>query len=109
MSITFELEIRGEAEAINFANTNAAALMSLAGLIPEPFGEVRGEALQACVNRLLRAINSAALRSQVTTEGCESPRWIESARSDQYVARRAGELLSLLASAQRHGCAVVWG
>jgi hypothetical protein len=109
MSITFELKVRGEAKAINFANTNAAALMTLAGLNPEPFGEVRGEALNACVNKLLRAINSAALRSQVTTEGSESPRRIEGPRSDEYVARRAGELLSLLASAQRHGCAVVWG
>jgi hypothetical protein len=74
VSITFELEARGNAEAINFANTNAAALMTLAGLDPQPFGEVRGEELRACIIRLLWAVNSAALRSRVATTGCDEGR-----------------------------------
>jgi hypothetical protein len=109
MSITFELEARGNAEAINFANTNAAALMKLAGLDPQPFGEVRGEELRACISRLLRAVNSAALRSEATTAGCDEGRWIECARTDEYLQRHGAELLALLVCAQRHDCAVVWG
>jgi hypothetical protein len=109
VGITFELEVRGEAEPLSFAHPNAAALMRLAGLDPQPYGEVRGDMLRACVNRLLRVVNSAALRSHGVTAGFDEPRWVEVGRTDEYLQRRAGELLALFACAQRHGSAVVWG
>ena len=53
MSITFQLEVGSGVEPLNFSNPNAAALMALAGLAPEVDGELRGEQLRACVQRLL--------------------------------------------------------
>ena len=90
MSITFELEVGSGVEPLNFSNPNAAALMALAGLAPVVDGEVRGEQLRACVQRLLQIVNS------------------ESARTDEYVQRRASELLALFVSAQQQGCGVIW-
>ena len=106
MSITFELEIRGTVEALNLSNPNAAALMTLAGLAPQAAGEVRGESLRACVARLLRVVNCEAARAHAIAGGTESLRWCEGGRSDEYLQRRAAELLALLVSAQRQGCGV---
>ena len=108
MSITFELEIRGTVEALNLSNPNAAALMTLAGLAPQAAGEVRGESLRACVARLLRVVNCEAARAHAIAGGTESLRWCEGGRSDEYLQRRAVELLALLVSAQRQGCGVLW-
>jgi hypothetical protein len=108
MSITFELEFRGTVEALDFSNANAAALMALAGLAPQAFGEVRGKALRACVARLLRVVNCEAARAHAIVDGTESPLWCEGGRSDEYLRRRAAELLALFVSAQRQGCGVLW-
>ena len=93
---------------LNFSNPNAAALMALAGLALEVDGELRGEQLRACVQRLLRIVNSEGVRAHAITEGAEAPRWFEGARTDEYVQRRASELLALFVSAQRQGCGVIW-
>ena len=108
MSITFELEVGSGVEPLNFSNLNAAALMALAGLAPEVDGELRGEQLRACVQRLLRIVNSEGVRAHAITEGAEAPRWFEGARTDEYVQRRARELLALFVSAQQQGCGVIW-
>lgn len=108
MSITFELEVGTEVEPLNFSNPNAAALMVLAGLTPSVDGEVRGEQLRACLRRLLHVVNSRGIRAHAITEGADAPRWFEAARADEYVQRRARELLALFVSAQQQGCGVVW-
>lgn len=82
--------------------------MALAGLGPTVAGEVRGEQLRACVQRLLQIVNSEGVRAQAITEGGEAPRWFEGARTDEYVQRRASELLALFVSAQQQGCGVIW-
>ena len=108
MSITFELEVGSEVEPLNFSNPNAAALMVLAGLTPSVDGEVRGERLRACVHRLLQVVNSDGIRAHAITDGADAPRWFEAARTDEYVHRRARELLALFVSAQQQGCGVIW-
>lgn len=108
MSITFQLEVGSGVEPLNFSNPNAAALMALAGLAPTVAGEVRGEHLRACVQRLLQIVNSESVRAHAITEGAEAPRWFEGARTDEYVQRRASELLALFVSAQQQGCGVIW-
>ena len=106
---TQKLEIRGTVEALNLSNPNAAALMTLARLAPQAAGEVRGESLRACVARLLRVVNCEAARAHAIAGGTESLRWCEGGRSDEYLQRRAAELLALLVSARRQGCGVLWG
>ena len=111
MSITFQLEVGSGVEPLNFSNPNAAALMALAGLAPSVDGELRGEQLRACVQRLLQIVNSESVRAHAITEGAEggeAPRWFEGARTDEYVQRRASELLALFVSAQQQGCGVIW-
>ena len=108
MSITFQLEVGSGVEPLNFSNPNAAALMALAGLAPTVDGEVRSEQLRACVQRLLQVVNSEGVRAHAITEGGEAPRWFEGARTDEYVQRRASELLALFVSAQQQGCGVIW-
>ena len=108
MSITFQLEVGSGVEPLNFSNPNAAALMALAGLAPTVDGEVSGEQLRACVQRLLQIVNSEGARAHAITEGAEAPRWFEGARTDEYVQRRASELLALFVSAQQQGCGVIW-
>lgn len=108
MSITFELEVGSEIEPLNFSNPNAAALMVLAGLTPSVDGEVRGEQLHACLRKLLRVVNSDGVRAPAVTVGAEAPRWFEAARTDEYIQRRARELLALFVCAQQQGCGVVW-
>ena len=108
MSITFQLEVGIGVEPLNFSNSNAAALMALAGLAPTVDGEVRGEQLRACVQRLLQIVNSESFRAHAITEGGEAPRWFEGARTDEYVQRRASELLALFVSAQQQACGVIW-
>ena len=108
MSITFELEAGSEVEPLNFSNPNAAALMELAGLTPSVDGEVRGERLRACVHRLLQVVNSDGIRAHAITDGADAPRWFEAARTDEYVHRRARELLALFVSAQQQACGVTW-
>lgn len=108
MSITFELEVGSEVEPLNFSNPNAAALMELAGLTPSVDGEVRGERLRACVHRLLQVVNSDGVRAHAITDGTDAPRWFEAARTDEYVHRRAREMLALFVCAQQQGCGVVW-
>ena len=109
MGIRFELETRGTVEPLDFGNANAAALMALAGLAPQAVGEVRGEALQACVASLLRVVNCEAARAHAIADGTEAPRWCDGGRSDENLRRRAAELLALLVSARRQGCGVLWG
>lgn len=108
MSITFQLEVGSGVEPLNFSNPNAAALMALAGLAPTVDGEVSGEQLRACVQRLLQIVNSEGARAHAITEGAEAPRWFEGARTDEYVQRRASDLLVLFVSAQQQGCGVIW-
>jgi hypothetical protein len=108
MSITFQLEVGSGVEPLNFSNSNAAALMALAGLAPEVDGELRGEQLRACIQRLLQIVNAESVRAHAITEGAEAPRWFEGARTDEYVRRRASELLALFVSAQKRGCGVHW-
>ena len=108
MSITFELEVGSDVEPLNFSNPNAAALMVLAGLPPSVDGAVRGEQLRACLRRLLQVVNSEDVRSHAITGGADAARWFEAARTDEYVQRRARELLALFVSARQHGCGVVW-
>ena len=78
-------------------------------MVPQAVGEVRGESLRACVARLLRVVNCEAARAHAIASGTESLRWCEGGRSDEYLQRRAVELLALFVSAQRQGCGVLWG
>jgi hypothetical protein len=109
MSITFKLEIDGIAEALNVSNGNAAALLALAGLPSAPYGEVAHERLEPVVTSLLRVVNAESCRTSALAAGVETLRWSEGARTDEYVQRRAGELLGLLVTARRLGCGFTWG
>ena len=77
-------------------------------LAPGDDGKLRGEQLRARVQTLLRIVNSEGVRSHAITEGAEAPRWFEGARTDEYVQRRARELLALFVAAQQQGCGVIW-
>jgi len=44
----------------------------------------------------------------ILTRG-EGPRWSEGARTDEYLQRRAGEVMAMLVLARTHGCGVTWG
>ena len=72
MSITFQLEVGSGVEPLNFSNPNAAALMALAGLASEVDGEVRGEQLRACVQRLLQ-INRVSAGALAPLRRCDTP------------------------------------
>ena len=109
MSITFELEIDGHSEALNLSNGNAAALLALAGLPSAPYGEIPHERLEAAVTKLLRALNSDPARAKAVTSVTEGRRWSEGARTDEYLQRRAGEMMAMLVLARTHGCGVTWG
>jgi len=109
VSITFKLEIDGHSEALNVSNGNAAALLALAGLLSAPYGEIPYEQLEGAITKLLRAMNSDPARAKAVTSVTESPRWSEGARTDEYLQRRAGEMMAMLVLARTHGCGVIWG
>ena len=109
MSIKFKLEIDGHSEALNVSNGNAAALLALAGLLSAPYGEIPYEQLEAAITKLLRAMNSPPARAKAATSVAEGPRWSEGARTDEYLQRRAGELMAVLVLARTYGCGVTWG
>ena len=109
MSITFKLEIEGHSEEVNFSNGNAAALLILAGLQSAPYGEIPYEQLEAAITKLLRAMNSDPARAKAVTSVTEGPRWSEGARTDEYLQRRAGEMMAVLVLARTYGCGVTWG
>lgn len=109
MSITFRLETDGHFEPINLTNSNAAALLALAGLPTTPYGEIPHEHLDVVIPRLLRVANSESCRGKALTTAIEAPRWSEGARTDNYLYGRTCDLLDMLASARRHGCGVIWG
>ena len=109
MSITFKLEIEGHSEEVNFSNGNAAALLILAGLQSAPYGEIPRERLDTAITKLLRAMNSDPARAKAVTSVTEGPRWSEGARTDEYLQRRAGEMMAVLVLARTHGCGVTWG
>ena len=109
MSITFKLEIEGHSEEVNFSNGNAAALLILAGLQSAPYGEIPRERLDTAITQVLRAMNSDPARAKAVTSVTEGPRWSEGARTDEYLQRRAGEMMAMLVLARTHGCGVTWG
>ena len=109
MSITFRLETDGHFEPINLTNSNAAALLALAGLPTTPYGEIPHEQLEAAITKLLRAMNSDPARAKAVTSVTEGPRWSEGARTDEYLQRRAGEMMAVLVLARTYGCGVTWG
>ena len=109
MSITFKLEIEGHSEEVNFSNGNAAALLILAGLQSAPYGEIPRERLDTAITKLLRAMNSDPARAKAVTSVTEGPRWSEGARTDEYLQRRAGEMMAVLVLARTQGCGVTWG
>ena len=109
MSITFKLEIEGHSEAINVSNGNAAALLALAGLPSAPYGEIPHKRLETAITKLLRALNSEPARVRAATSVAGGPRWSEGACTDEYLKRRAGEMMAMLVLARTHGCGVTWG
>lgn len=109
MSITFKIEVEGYSESLNVSNCNAAALLALAGLPSAPYGEIPHERLEAAITKLLRALNSEPARAEALTSATEGPRWSEGARTDEYLQRRAGEMMAMLVLARTHGCGVTWG
>jgi hypothetical protein len=109
VSITFQLEIEGYSESLNVSNCNAAALLALAGLPSAPYGEIPHERLEAAITKLLRALNSEPARAEAVTSVTEGPRWSEGARTDEYLQRRAGEMMAVLVLARTYGCGVTWG
>ena len=109
MSITFKLEIEGHSEEVNFSNGNAAALLILAGLQSAPYGEIPRERLDTAITKLLRALNSETAPVRAVTSVAGGPRWSEGACTDEYLKRRAGEMMAMLVLARTHGCGVTWG
>ena len=109
MSITFKLEIEGHSEEVNFSNGNAAALLVLAGLQSAPYGEIPRERLDGAITKLLRALNSEPVHVRAVTSVAGGPRWSEGACTDEYLKRRAGEMIAILVLARTHGCGVTWG
>jgi hypothetical protein len=109
VSITFKLEIDGHSEALNVSNANAAALLAIAGLQSASYGEIPHERLEAAITKLLRALNSDFARAPAVSSVTEGPRWSEGARTDQYLKRRAGEMMAVLVLARTYGCGVTWG
>jgi hypothetical protein len=85
MSITFELEVGSEA----FAAYLAVNRRLQPGELHQRCGIGIAEELCACVHRLLQVVNSDGVRAHAITEGGEAPRWLEAARTDEYVHRRA--------------------
>jgi hypothetical protein len=67
------------------------------------------EQLEAAITKLLRAMNSDPARAKAVTSVTEGPRWSEGARTDEYLQRRAGEMMAMLVLARTHGCGVLWG
>jgi hypothetical protein len=109
VSITFKIEVEGYSESLNVSNCNAAALLALAGLPSAPYGEIPHERLEAAITKLLRALNSEPARAEALTSATEGPRWSEGARTDEYLQRRAGEMMAVLVLARTYGCGVTWG
>ena len=109
MSITFKLEIEGHSEEVNFSNGNAAALLILAGLQSAPYGEIPRERLDTAITKLLRALNSETARVRAVTSVAGGPRWSEGACTDEYLKRRAGEMMAMLVLARKNGSGVIWG
>ena len=109
MSITFKLEIEGHSEEVNFSNGNAAALLILAGLQSAPYGEIPSERLDTAITKLLRALNSETARVRAVTSVAGGPRWSEGACTDEYLKRRAGEMMAMLVLARKNGSGVIWG
>ena len=107
MSITFKIE--GHSEEVNFSNGNAAALLVLAGLQSAPYGEIPRERLDTAITKLLRALNSEPVHVRAVTSVAGGPRWSEGACTDEYLKRRAGEMMAMLVLARTHGCGVTWG
>ena len=109
MSITFKLEIDCHSEFLNVSNGNAAALLALAGLPSAPYGEIPHERLEVAITKLLRALNSEPVRVRAVTSVAGGLRWSEGACTDEYLKRRAGEVMAMLVLARTHGCGVTWG
>lgn len=110
MSITFQLS-PSTGQSLNLSNVNACALLALAGLPPDPFGEVEHSDLSPVIGRLLRVANSerAQAIALCADSSSGSGRWAEAGRSEAYVAGRVAELLALSRDAQVKGCRLVWG
>jgi hypothetical protein len=88
---------------------NAAAMLALAGLPSAPYGEVANEQLAAAITKLLRAMNSEALRAEAVQEVEQADRWSQGGRTEDYLAQRVPEFIALLVAAKKGGHEVVWG
>lgn len=109
MSITFRLS-PSTGRSLNLGNGNACALLSLAGLLPSPFGEVEHSDLSVVIARLLRAANSERVRAVARSADSfsASGRWMEAGRTEAYVSVRVSDLLALCREAQVNGSRLVW-
>lgn len=81
-----------DSEPLNLSNSNAAAVLRLAGLPAEPCGEVGGGNLDRAVARVLRCVNSQSRRETEIVERSDDGRVIEFGRDDEYPKPRFSNL-----------------
>jgi hypothetical protein len=121
-------ENRSVLPEINLSNSNATAMLQLMGLDAQAYcGTVAPAELAPVIERLTRVVNDARERvnavlapsmstgvRRLVTEGnvvrvVHGPTVYSGGRDDDYVARRAAELLELFVAARREGFEVTWG
>jgi hypothetical protein len=117
---------------VNFANANAAGILSLLGLDPgDLYGAVDHGDLAALRRRLVKALNDPDSRAHLVVDGYELKpghagvavvededgvarierrgcRAIVGGNTDEQTLRRLRELLLVVVWAQEHGCGVAW-
>lgn len=120
-------ENRSVLPEINLSNSNAWAMLEAMGIKPDHCGELASAELDAVITRLTRLVNDAsarapALQASSVTQGArrlsvqgnvvrvaQGPTVYHGGRDDDYVARRAAQLLELFVAARREGFGVCWG
>jgi hypothetical protein len=121
-------EDRSVLPQINLANSNAAAMLRLMGLDDQAYcGTVVPAEFAPVIERLTRVVNDARERASAVlapsvSEGAlrlvaegnmvrvvRGPTVYSGGRDDDYVTRRATELLELFVAARREGFEVAWG
>jgi hypothetical protein len=98
---------------MNLSNDRALALLRLMGLPAQLEGTLDVSSIPAARQRLLVALNSSKARGLESTPPDDSgaasgPRVIEQGMSDEYLARKAENLLGFLAHAHSLQQAVAW-
>jgi len=114
MSISFWCETSGEfKQELNYSNSNAASLMRLMGIDPEPAGEIEPDEIPRLKNHIETLLAEPKLREYEITE----PRITVGngisthfgGRPDESIVRRLRQMSQLFELAQNLWTPVYWG